>query len=150
LTSNERERRNVMTDRVILGLATSFLLLAVPLLNSCSRNNATSEGPTAPGMADLERRAMDFGGSQTIFGTELLPAADVDMSTIPWPYDLLDDVDWTVAVAIEDPPDGCRRQPKRERACRRSDTALGPNFPLGISRSADFPVRMSVHLYHAD
>jgi hypothetical protein len=133
----------------ILTILALFVLL-IPLGLGCGNESRHGTNPLTPPVEIANRQAMWFGDSQTIFGTEELPAADVDMSTIPWPYDLLDDVDWTVAVAIEDPPDGCRRQPKRERACRRSDTALGPNFPLGISRSADFPVRMSIHLYDAD
>ena len=60
--------------------------------------------PTLPEMDQLDRRAMDFPyGVSTVFGSDEISAADVDLATVQTPIGASPDTRWVVAVAIEDP-----------------------------------------------
>ena len=91
----------------------SVIIAAAALLLMLGCNSGDS--PVNPDISDaipVERQAMSFDHeTQIIFGSEEVPATEVDMPTIQWDFYPVDGFKWVVAVGTEDPPGGAETDP---------------------------------------
>ena len=93
----------------LIGGAAAFSALL--LILGCNSGDLPVN-PDMPDAIPVERQAMFFyHGTQTIFGSEEVPATEVDMATIQWDFYPVDGFKWVVAVGTEDPPGGAETDP---------------------------------------
>jgi hypothetical protein len=113
--------------------------IAIALCAGCNKTGRLGGDPVSPVENAVSRQAMWFGQAQTIFGTQNLPAADVDLASViglnlmPVPPEI-ELIDWVVAVGIEDPPDAVS-YPVVRFLGRRSDgsTVMSDQFVVPVS-----------------
>ena len=75
-------------------------------------------------------------GTQTIFGSEEVPASEVDMATVTWPFEPMDGIHWVIAAGIEDPlEEEFASYPVVRFLGRRVDgtPVIGPRFRVQVS-----------------
>ena len=99
-------KSNSITFVLIIGA--SFAMIA----NGCSDSGNNHGNPVVPEEEAFPRMGMHFPyEAQIIFGSEEVPATEVDMATIQWDFYPVDGFKWVVAVGTEDPPGGAETDP---------------------------------------
>jgi len=81
-------------------------IFVVAFCTSCGNRGNPSENAVMPSDNSVVRQAMDFYGSQTIFGDESTRGSDVDIASVVWGGSTVagdivvfdDDTSWDVAV----------------------------------------------------